>query len=370
MHEYWIALNNIPGLGPARIARLAEAFSTPKSALEAPISLLLDKRLIPPSVAKEFGGINRLLDSARAQLDSCRASGVSVLIQSDPDYPLYLKEIFAPPPVLYVKGDLSALRAHALAVVGTRSPTKYGLACARALTAELCQSAVIASGLARGIDTAAHERCMELNGRTVAVLGCGIDRIYPSENKELAERICERGALLSEFPPDAAPEAYNFPRRNRVISGVSCGVIVVEAGEKSGALITADYALQQNRVVFAVPGPINSPMSDGTFRLIKEGAVPVRSSADIFEHISEVTFAPLLSATPQRIRSEAPPTPPVLPAGERAVWEALSNEPERVDAISEACGVGIPQLLGILLSLELKGVAAQCGGQLFRRTML
>ena len=274
-------------------------------------------------------------------------------------------QIFAPPPVLYVKGDSEALKSHAIAIVGTRSPTYYGRDCARAIAGELCQKAAIVSGLARGIDTAAHERCLELGGRTIAVLGCGIDRIYPSENEGLSERICELGgALVSEFPIGAAPEPYNFPRRNRIISGLSCGVVVVEAGSKSGALITADYALQQNRIVFAVPGPITSPMSAGTFKLIKDGAVPVRSAADIFEHISEVTFAPTLAVPRAPLRSEAPP---LLENEELAVWDALSGEPEQIDALSEACGMAIPQLLGVLLSLELKGVAAQVGGQQYRR---
>jgi DNA processing protein len=366
MHRYWIALNNIPGLGPTRIKRLVDAFGSPKGALAAPLPLMLDKKLIPASSAGAFRNAEKLLAEADAQIESCRKSGVSVLIQTDDGYPVYLKEIFAPPPVLYVRGDLSALRGHALAIVGTRKPTPYGVACARALTAELCKSAVIVSGLAVGVDTAAHERCLDLGGKTVAVLGCGIDRVYPPENKELARRICERGALVSEFPPGTIPEAYNFPRRNRVISGISCGVIVVEAGERSGALITANYALEQNRVVFAVPGPIDSPMSAGTFKLIKDGAVPVRSAADIFEHISAVSFAPMLTAPPQGIRSE---TPPALPESEISVWDVLSNEPQRVDTISEASGVDIPQLLAILLNLELKGFATQIGGQQFRRAL-
>jgi DNA processing protein len=367
MHRYWIALNNIPGLGPTRIKRLVDAFGSPEGALAAPLGLMLDKKLIPPSSADAFRNAGKLLAEADAQIESCRKSGVSVLIQADGDYPAYLKEIFAPPPVLYVRGDLSALRGHALAIVGTRKPTPYGVSCARKLSAELCKSAVIVSGLAVGVDTAAHERCLELGGKTVAVLGNGIDRVYPPENKELAKRVCERGAIVSEFPPGTIPEAYNFPRRNRVISGVSCGVIVVEAGEKSGALITANYALEQNRVVFAVPGPIDSPMSAGTFKLIKDGAVPVRSAADVFEHISAVTFAPMLTAPPQSIRSETPPV--ALPENEAAVWDVLSNEPQRVDTISEASGVDIPHLLAILLNLELKGFAAQIGGQQFRRAL-
>jgi DNA processing protein len=367
MREYWIALNSIDGLGPVRIRRLADAFGTPEAALSAPVPLLLGKKLIPPSSAEAFRDKDRLVDGARRQIGDCGKNGISVLIQDDADYPAYLKEIFAPPPVIYVKGSLPALRDHAIAVVGTRGPTPYGVECARRLTAELCSRAVIVSGLARGIDTAAHERCLELGGKTVAVLGCGIDRAYPPENKKLAERICENGALVSEFPPGTVPEAYNFPRRNRIISGVSCGVLVVEAGEKSGALITANYALQQNRVVFAVPGPIDSPASAGTFRLIKDGAVPVRSSEDIFEHVSAVTFAPLLAAPPQKIRSEAPP-PAALAEEELAVWDALTDAPARVDTIAETCGIDIPQLLGTLLNLELKGFITQTGGQHFRRT--
>ena len=369
MREYWIALNGISGLGPVRIRRLLEVFGTPQAVLEAPLRLLAEKKLIPASSAAEFSRRGELLDDARKHLESCESGGISVLILPDDDYPLYLKEIFAPPPVLYVKGDLSVLGRHALAVVGTRSPTTYGLQCTRGLVAGLCGRAVIVSGLARGIDTAAHARCLEMGGKTVAVMGCGIDRVYPSENKELAERICENGAIVSEFPPGVIPEAYNFPRRNRVISGVSCGVLVVEAGEKSGALITADYALQQNRVVFAVPGPINSPVSAGTFRLIKDGAVPVRSPEDIFEHISAATFAPLLAAPPQKIRSEQEPSPTLAVGDELAVWDALSDEPQRVDAIAEASGIEIPLLLGTLLNLELKGFITQTGGQQFKRIL-
>jgi len=369
MREYWIALNGITGLGPVRIRRLLDIFGTPKAVLEAPRHILLSKKLIPAASAEPFSRRGELLDDARKHLEDCEKIGITVLTLQDDGYPLYLKEIFAPPPVLYVKGDLSVFRNHTLAIVGTRSPTTYGLHCARSLTAELCGHAVIVSGMARGIDTAAHTRCLEMGGKTIAVLGCGIDHIYPAENKDLAERICKNGALVSEFPPGTIPEAYNFPRRNRVISGMSCGVIVIEAGEKSGALITADYALQQNRTVFAVPGPINSPVSAGTFKLIKDGAVPIRSSTDVFEHISAATFAPMLAAPPQKIRSEQNP-PPTLTAGdELAVWDALSDEPQRVDAIAEACGVEIPLLLGTLLNLELKGFITQTGGQQFRRIL-
>jgi len=369
MREYWVALNGINGLGPVRIKRLLDIFGTPKAVLEAPRHILLSKKLVPASSAEPFSRRDELLDGARKHIETCKETGISILTLPDSGYPLYLKEIFAPPPVLYAKGNLSVLSNHALAVVGTRSPTTYGLHCTRSLTAGLCGHLVIVSGLARGIDTAAHASCLEAGGKTVAVLGCGIDRVYPSENKDLAARVCENGALISEFPPGTVPEAYNFPRRNRVISGISCGALVVEAGEKSGALITADYALQQNRTVFAVPGPINSPVSAGTFRLIKDGAVPVRSPDDIFEHISAPALTPMFAAPPQKIRSEQNPAPTLAAGDELAVWDALSNEPLRVDAIAEACGVEIPQLLGTLLNLELKGFITQTGGQQFKRTL-
>jgi len=365
MREYWISLNSITGLGPVRIQRLIEFCGSPKSALETAPQLLAGKKLIPSSCISEWK-TDELLNNAHKQLDFCKDNEITVLIRTDESYPPYLKEIFAPPPVLYVKGDIAVLGNHALGIVGTRNPSSYGVNSTRFLTAKLCEKVVITSGLARGIDTAAHECCLDKGGKTVAVLGCGIDRVYPSENKGLAKRICQNGALVSEFPPGTPPETYNFPRRNRIISGMSCGVLVVEAGQKSGALITANYALQQNRTVFALPGPINSPMSAGTFRLIKDGAVPVSRPDDIFEHISSVSSVSLFAPLPQNTD-----TPQLgLDEEEKEVWETLSDEPVRIDIIAQQCGKQIPQLLGIMLNLELKGAAAQISGQQFRRALL
>jgi len=365
MREYWISLNSINGLGPVRIQRLIEFCGSPKNVLETSPQLLAEKKLITQSCASEWK-TEELLNNAHKQLEFCKNNEISVLILTDEDYPPYLKEIFAPPPILYVKGDIKVLSHSALGIVGTRNPSSYGVSCTRSLTAKLCEKVVITSGLARGIDTVAHECCLDRGGKTVAVLGCGVDRIYPSENKNLAARICQNGALVSEFPPGTPPETYNFPRRNRVISGISCGVLVVEAGEKSGALITANYALQQNRTVFAIPGAINSPMSAGTFRLIKDGAVPVSKPDDIFEHISSVSpvslFAPLPQSTDTLQFN--------LDEEEKEVWETLSDEPVRIDTIAEQCGKQIPQLLGIMLNLELKGAVTQISGQQFRRTLL
>jgi DNA processing protein len=364
MREYWISLNSINGLGPVRIQRLIEFCGSPKDALETHPQHLVEKKLIPQSCVNEWK-TDELLDNAHKQLDFCNDNKISVLIRTDENYPRYLKEIFAPPPVLYVKGDVTVLSNHALGIVGTRNPTSYGVGCTRALTAKICEKVVIVSGLARGIDTVAHEFCLDKGGKTVAVLGCGIDRIYPAENKNLAERICQNGALVSEFPPGTPPETYNFPRRNRVISGISCGVFVVEAGEKSGALITANYALQQNRTVFALPGPINSPMSAGTIRLIKDGAVPVSKPDDIFEHIFSGSQVSLFASLPQTTNTQLSG----LDEEEMEVWETLSEEPIRIDNIAQQCGKQIPQLLGILLNLELKGVVTQISGQQFRRTL-
>jgi DNA processing protein len=364
MREYWISLNSIKGLGPVRIQRLIEFCGSPKSALNTSPKLLAEKKLIPQSCVNEWN-VDRLLDNAHEQLDFCEKSGISVLIQADEYYPRYLKEIYAPPPVLYVKGDMTVLSSHALGIVGTRNPTPYGVNCTRFLTAKLCEKVVIVSGLARGIDTIAHECCLDKGGKTAAVLGCGIDRVYPAENKNLAERVCQNGVLVSEFPPGTPPETYNFPRRNRVISGISCGVLVVEAGEKSGALITANYALQQNRTVFAVPGPINSVVSTGTLRLIKEGAVPVSKPDDVLEHLSSVSSVSLFASLPQSTGEQLSG----LDEEEMEVWETLSGEPIRIDIIAEQCGKQIPQLLGILLNLELKGVVTQISGQQFRRTL-
>jgi len=364
MREYLISLNSINGLGPVRIQRLIEFCGSPKNALETPPQLLAEKKLITASCVNEWK-TDELLDNAHKQLEFCGDNEISVLIYTDKNYPTYLKEIFAPPPVLYVKGDVNVLSNTALGIVGTRNPSLYGVNCARALTSKLCEKVVIVSGLARGIDTIAHECCLDKGGKTAAVLGCGVDRVYPSENKNLAERICQNGALVSEFPPGTPPDTYNFPRRNRIISGISCGVLVVEAGQKSGALITANYALQQNRTVFAVPGPINSPMSAGTFRLIKDGAVPVSKPDDVFEHISSVSSVSLFASLPQTAD-----TPQFgFDEEEKEIWETLSDEPVRIDVIAERCGKQIPQLLGIMLNLELKGAVTQISGQQFRRTL-
>lgn len=363
MCESWIALNNISGLGPVRIGQLLKHFGTPEEVFRTPVDLLRKQGFIPESCIRHLKD-DSLFSNAQKQLEKCRRSDVKVVTLDDDQYPMYLKEIFAPPPVLYVKGDLSVFSHHAFAVVGTRSPTTYGKQITHRITGDISAGLVIVSGLAKGIDTVAHESCLANGGKTIAVLGCGIDRIYPKDNESLAEKICGHGALISEFPLGAAPEAFNFPRRNRIISGLSCGVLVVEAGKKSGALITAHYALQQGRDIFAVPGPVTSPMSIGTLNLLKQGATPVGSAHDILENISGLSVKPLLKPVTETAPSASTE---VLSSEEQQILNTLSEKPVRIDELSDQSGLAVCDLFNILLNLELKGFVDQISGQQFKR---
>ncbi|MBD3316209.1 MAG: DNA-protecting protein DprA, partial [Chitinivibrionales bacterium] len=257
-----------------------------------------------------------------------------------------------------------AFERHAVGVVGTRRPTNYGERATAHLVRDLVKRNVtVVSGLALGIDAIAHQTCIDGDAVTIAVLGSGIDRITPATNRKLGERILERGAIISEFPVGTPPEPYNFPRRNRIISGLSAGVIVVEAGRRSGALITAHYALQQGREIFALPGSIFSQQSEGTFELLRNGAVPIRNACDVTEAIRVIPAPPRVS-TPQRtIR----PAAELLSAGERAVFEHIADEPLRLDQIAERSTRVMSELFDILLNLELKGLVQQVAGQQFVR---
>jgi DNA processing protein len=253
---------------------------------------------------------------------------------------------------------------HALAVVGTRTPTQYGRQAATVITRQLAEAGVaIVSGLALGIDALAHEACLAAGGRTVAVFGRGIDGVYPPSNRRLAERIVEQGgALVSEFPLGTPPLKHHFPRRNRIISGLAAGVLVVEAGLRSGSLITASYALQQGRDVFAVPGPIFSDKSVGTFNLIKSGATPVRSAADIVEALQVLSHG---AAFPGRVAATFPEQ--LLSEEERGVLSRITDAPLRFDQLVTSSGGAIADLLDILLNLELKGAIRQLAGQQYVR---
>ncbi|MBN1757885.1 MAG: DNA-processing protein DprA [Chitinispirillaceae bacterium] len=359
----WLLLNSLYRLGPSGFARLLERYGSPEAVLEESPAQLRHEGLITSEAADQLRD-PAFKDSVQRQLDTIHQSPITLLTLHDDRYPQYLKEIFAPPPLLYVRGDPAVFKRHAVAVVGSRSPTVYGKHATANIVKELVESSfVIVSGLARGIDTVAHETCVAADGVTIAVLGCGVEEVYPRMNRALGDRILEKGCIVSEFPLGTPPESFNFPRRNRIISGLSAAVLVVEAGEKSGSLITAGYALQQGREVCAVPGPITSPLSRGTFNLIRDGATPVRSGRELAGGLAAVTAHRLTAGEP--LPRELPES--VFTDDERRVLDGLSDEPMRIDAIAERLGLAVTDLFMLMLNLELKGFVQQCSGQHYVR---
>ena len=294
-----------------------------------------------------------------AELEKLAALRVQAVTWHDPEYPPPLKEIHDPPPVLYVRGRLLPEDQRSVAVVGTRRATEYGRQVAHQLSRDIAQSKVtVVSGLAYGVDAVAHRAALEAGGRTVAVMASGVDVIYPHEHKRLAERITENGALVSEHPVSTTPRAENFPRRNRIMSGIALGTVVVEAGDRSGALITARHALEQNREVFAVPGSVFSPNSRGTNNLImRSGAKLVSDFKDVLEELN-------LSWVGQQIEMEA-----LFPANEdeSKIFGYLSNEPMHVDEITRSSGMEISTVSSVLAMMELRGMVRQTGGMSYIR---
>jgi len=348
--KYWVAFSGIPGIGRVRISQLKGYFGSLQDAWKAPEGKLkqagLDARSIDALVTL------RPRISVDAGMEKLERHKVTVLVCEDPGYPSRLKEIYDYPPVLYVRGSPPAENEPCLAIVGTRRPTVYGRQVTEEIVADLARSNItIISGLARGIDSVAHRVALEAGGKTAAVFGSGLDIVYPTENAKLAQAIVEHGALISEHPLGVKPKAENFPLRNRIMSGLSLGVLVVEAGEKSGALITAHQAVEQNREVFAIPGSILSPASQGTNRLIQEGAKLVRDCADILQELN------LTIVTQQAEIKEFSPANEV----ESAILKQLSSEPNHIDEICRHSGLAMPEVSSTLAMLELKGIARQVG---------
>ncbi len=348
---YYIGFNLVRGIGPARLRALIDHLGDVQRAWHAPVEALqrsgLDRRTLE----------NLLETRARVDLERevqrAIAARVQVLTWETADYPPLLREVPAPPPVLYVRGQLEPQDGWAVAVVGTRRASVYGREVVRRLVGELTRSGItIVSGLARGIDGAAHRAALETGGRTIAVLGCGVDRVYPPEHRELAQQIVAHGALISEYPLGTAPEPSNFPPRNRIISGLSLGVLIVEAGRDSGALITADYAAEQGRDVFAVPGPIFAAASAGTNRLIQDGAKTVLEAADVLRELN-------LSMVAEQ--SEARQILPTT-AIEAALLTQLDSGPRHVDELSQATAMAIADVTSTLALMELKGMVRHVGG--------
>ncbi len=290
-------------------------------------------------------------------------NGVELLTFKDGDYPRNLLAIYDPPPFLFVKGKLTEEDQSAVAIVGCRSASSYGKTITESIATELARNGItVVSGMARGIDSIGHLSALKEHGRTIAVFGSGLDVIYPPEHRRLAERISSSGALVSEFFLGTRPEAPNFPRRNRLISGLSLGVVVVEAGAKSGALLTANCALEQNREVFAIPGNLWSQKSEGTNRLIKQGAKLVTSVEDILEELPIALRGGKLSSLAAREADL-----PDLSQGEKGIFKLISDEPRHIDRIATDASVSVWDALSLLLSLELKGLVKQLSGKMFIR---
>ncbi len=349
-NRHWLGFNLIPGIGPAKFRLLQDYFGDLEAAWEANAVDLaaagLDRRTINAILARR----SRIsLEMELERLDHYR---VKAFTWDDTAYPARLKEIYDPPPVLYVRGTLTSQDEWAVAVVGTRRASLYGREAAEHIAGSLASNGItVISGLARGIDSVAHRAAIGAGGRTIAIQACGLDLVYPADNFRLAQSITEHGALIGEFPLGSRPKAENFPRRNRIMSGMSLGVLVVEAGESSGALITARLALEQNREVFAVPGSILSPTSVGTNRLIQEGAKLVTDAEDILEELN------LTTATQQLEMKE------ILPANdtEGLLLKHLSAEPTHIDEVRRQCGLPMATVSSTLAMMELKGMVRQVG---------
>lgn len=354
--RYWIGLSLVPDVGPVMSRRLLARMGTPENIFKAGRKDLLSLKGFREEAADNIMNF-RLWDEVERYEKETLKKGIRVVGYNDPLYPATLKETEDAPVVLYIKGEYIPEDRFSIAVVGSRKYTHYGESVTQRIAGQLSSAGfTIVSGLARGIDTLAHRSALVTGGRTIAVLGSGPDVYYPVENKGLMDKISCSGCVISEFPPGTAPNRENFPRRNRLISGLSLGVLVVEAAPGSGSLITANYALEQNKEVFAVPGNITSLNSEGTNGLIRQGAKMVMKADDIIEEL-----APVLRGFISAKREEAVG----LSEEEKSLCLVLSREPRHIDALCREASLPANKTLEVMLSLELKGVVRQSGGKRF-----
>jgi DNA processing protein len=348
---YWVGFNHVKGVGAVRLQGLLEHFGSAEAAWNAPADALKAAGL-SERVVGNLLEIRRDLDIEKNYQQTIKR-GIHILTLMDEKYPKRLREINQAPPVIYTRGEVTAEDEWGVAIVGTRRITAYGQQVTEEIASMLARHGItVISGLARGVDAAAHQAALAAGGRTIGVLGSGVDRIYPPEHRRLAERMFEKGAIVSDYAPGTGPDAANFPPRNRIISGLSRAVVVVEAGEDSGALITANFAAEQGREVFAVPGNINAPQSQGTNRLIRDGARPLLDPQE------------LIGALDLEMVVEHRQARSVLPvdATEAALLNLLKNEPLHVDEIQAQSGLAVEKVSAALALLELKGLVRQVGG--------
>jgi len=358
----WMMLQHVPGIGNHLFKKLIDRFNTPENVFNAAIPELVTVEGISARLAHSIKA-RRATDKLQKELDLVFEKNFSIVTMADRNYPALLHQLPDPPPILYVSGILDKTTNN-IAIVGSRHATQYGLSMASQLASDLAALGInIVSGLARGIDTAAHQGALAGKGKTIAVLGSGLARIYPPENRDLFHAIAANGAVVSEFPLFAEPDAHHFPLRNRIICGMCLGTVVVEAARKSGSLITARLAVEQGREVFAVPGSVRSFKSTGTHGLLKQGAKLVEHVNDVIEEIE-----PLLEFTGKKrpkFKNHAKKPPQVLDPDEMKVYEALEPYPVHIDDLSQIIGFDSGKVAGILLELELKGLVDQSPGKLF-----
>jgi DNA processing protein len=365
--DAWLKLILTPGLGAVRINRLLQQFKDPEAVVSASSSELSHAGINPELLKSLQSPDESRLEAANSWLD---ASGLhSMLTIHDEDYPGLLKSIDAPPPVLFVNGERTVLAKLQLAVVGSRNPSINGRETAHDFAGFLARAGlVITSGMALGIDAASHEGALDAGGQTIAVAGTGLDRVYPARHRDLAHRIAKNGALISEFPPGTRPLPQNFPQRNRIISGLSLGVLVVEAAKKSGSLITAYRALEQSREVFAIPGSIHNPLARGCHQLIREGAKLVETGQDVLEELGSLAHLAVGIGHDNDSEKMLSKDAAVPSESHKRLLDAMGYDPVTVDTLVERTGLTAAELSSILLILELNGqVMIQPGGFYMRK---
>lgn len=358
--KYWLALNMVVGVGRTLFHRLVQGMGSPREVFLAPRNELLRIQGIGDKVVGEIKSFD--VDSAaERELRLAEKENIRILTLESPEYSPLLKSIYDPPPILYIQGKPLNTISLPLAVVGTRTPSEYGKLVAERLCLKLASGGFsIVSGLARGIDTLAHKAALSVGADTIAVFGCGLGHTYPPENIKLRKQIVEQGAILSEFPVFMRPDRNNFPARNRILSGLALGTVVVEAAEKSGALITADFALEQGREVFAVPGNITSPKSRGTNSLIKAGAKLVDSPESILEEL-----LPALGESLRAKKENGEPKVKLDNDQEERIFSLLSLEGRHIDNLIENSNLSPAQVSATLLQMELRGLVRQLSGKMY-----
>lgn len=374
--DAWLVLQTLPGMTPERLSRLTEAFERPAETFEAPPDVFA--RLCGQK-AREVLEKDSPVDLAAKIRQEASKTGAGIITRDSARYPEHLREIYAPPGAFFTEGEILATDRLAVAIVGMRRPTDYGKRVARELAAELAGKGItIVSGLAYGIDAEAHKATLEAGGRTIAVLGCGLTRNYPAEHKELRQEIAAHGAVVSEFHLRAHPRKENFPRRNRLISGLSLATVVVEAAQRSGALLTARLALEQGREVMAVPGPVHTRKSTGCHRLLKEGAHLVENAEDIINALPEYARNMLDSPAQIRVKGMGPEEPgvrevpkttphPNLTDDENALLRLLENGDSTIEGLTRKRGLPAQEISSALLRLELEGLVKQTTSGMYER---